>query len=88
MSQGERTQSALNLIPFFSQLLVALPQEVETISAIFVQNGGTEEELGIIREHAREIASKLGHPDTYFDHQSPIKAANPPAAPPKTEAGA
>lgn len=71
MSQGERTQSALNLIPFFSELLLEVPQLSDTIGSIFVRNGGTEEEYGTIREHARELASKLGHPDTYFDPPKP-----------------
>jgi hypothetical protein len=62
----------LNLIPFVAQVLLEAPQLVATIGGIFVQNGGTEEEYGIIREHAREIASKLGHPDTYFDKPAEV----------------
>jgi len=67
MAHGDNTQTAVNLIPFFSELLLAAPQLTETIGSIFVKNGGTEEEYGLIRENARELASKLGHPDTYFD---------------------
>jgi hypothetical protein len=71
MAHGENTQSALNLVPFVSQLLLEAPQLAATIGNAFVTNGGTEEEYGIIREHARELASKLGHPDTYFDPPKP-----------------